>query len=493
MRLKAGITLIALSTAVSAYADESYTTDAVDRQVIIPEPVQPQDAVDIAVPAALPSETKRSADEPEMTKEEYLAYLSNNQQELEMLIAQVIKAANAEALRELLPIYERFETKDESLIQWGNALIERAQGNYQSAISTLRRLNAQFPEVRILRFQLASALLENRQFQAARSELEKIASEEMAEEDRQLINRMIEIAKSNEDWSFNTNVSYVNDENINNTPPVGTKIGKNWTYSTPRESGKGVNYGLGADKRWVSDSGWFTGVDLSTYGTYYWDNKKFNTISARSSFETGYQNETTEIFLKPFYLANWYGGGTNAKSDGLSHYRDSYGVQLNAMHSLDKQTQYYANLGYTENKYQESSRSSDNSKDYNVSQTLAYSMNPKTYFFGGFDHLRRNSNSAPDSFYRYGTRLGWGQVWPKGFSTRASVSYALRRYDEAMYIIPIKRKSEEIGVNFSLWNRGFSILGLTPRLNLSYSKLNSNYAFEEYDKKDVSIEFTKTF
>lgn len=491
MRLKTSMALIALSGAVSAYANEPYTTDVIDRQVAAPEPAQPQDPVQIAVPTALPSESETAP--PEMTKEAYLAYLSGNQSELEALIAQVLKMGNAEALQELLPIYQTFETKDESLIQWGNALIHRSQGNYDSAIATLRRLNALFPQVRILRFHLASSLLENRQFEAARSELEKIASEEMSDEDRQLIARMIELAKSNEDWSFNANLSYVDDENINNTPPEGTKIGNNWTYSTPRESGKGANYGLGADKRWIFDSGWFTGVGLNGYGTYYVDNKKFNTASVRGSVEAGYQDSTTEVALRPFYLTNWYGGGSNAKNDSFAHYRDSYGVQLSTVQNLDRQTQYYGNLSYTENKYKDKNRTGDNSKDYNVSQTLAYSISPQSYVFGGLDHLRRSSSSAPDSFYRYGARLGWGQVWPKGFSTRASVGYGYRHYDEPMYIIPIQRKSHEASANLSIWNRGFSILGLTPRLNLSYNKLKSNYAFEEYDKKDISVELTKTF
>lgn len=495
MRLGMGMGLAAF--AVPALANElppPATNNAIDKAVVTFDPLANPvarpvtDPIEIAVPTSLPSET---ATEHEMTKEDFLHYLSEHQEELEATIAELIRMGNVGGLKELLPIYQNMSNRDDSLIEWAEALIKKSAGDHKSAIATLRKLNAQFPDVRVLRFQLAAMLLENRQFAAARSELEKIASlKELPEADRQLIDRMIAVAKSSSDWSLNANINYTKDNNINNTPELGTKLGENWTYSTPREKGEGVDYALSANKRWIGDNRFFTGIDLDGFGTYYWDNKKHNTLNAKVGVEAGYVDGIKEFSIKPFYQKNWYGGGSNAKTDKLAAYRDSYGVQLGMNYAIGRNTQYYANASYTENKHTE--RKSNNGKDYSLGQTVAYTVNPKTYFFGGVDYFKRNAVSNDNSFHRQGVRVGWGQIWGKGFSTRASVGYGIRQYD-APDFFKIKRKNEELNFNMSIWNRGFSLLGLTPRVNLSYNKVKSNSAFEEYSKGDASVEFTKTF
>ena len=107
----------------------------------------------------------------ESTPEEVYALLEKNPQAFEELLLRSISSQDAAALKTLLPAYERYENKDQSVIDWGNALIALQSGDTKKAVQIYRSINAALPNIRLLRLQMASALYQNRQHRAAKSEL----------------------------------------------------------------------------------------------------------------------------------------------------------------------------------------------------------------------------------------------------------------------------------------------------------------------------------
>ena len=442
----------------------------------------------------LSTELPSDATGPVMTKEESKAYLKSHPEEFENLLGNLLRQGNAESLEELLPVYQQVPNYDPSVIDWGNAIIAAKNGNLDEAVRMYRKINAQLPEARILRFQLAMALFYNRQFVAAKSEFERLRGDTVAEADINVINNYLEAINKQNSWDFNASVSYIDDSNITNGPKQGTNLdlgnGQTITYTSPSESGKGLNFRLNADRKWLNDNKIFTAVHLNSYGKYYWDNKDYNDITAGIGAGIGYQNAITEVELVPFYNKRWYAQGRNGDGD-LHTYSDTIGARVSLGQFLTSKLRYQGLISYSETDYIDRYAFNDG-KDVVFSNTAIYFPNGQQFFTLGADYATKSSKDSSQAFDRPGVRVGWGQTWPKGYTTRLNLGYAERNYDGEDFF-GITRENEEYTAGITAWNRGFSVLGLTPRLSWDYTKVSSNSTFEEYDKNNVSIELTKAF
>ena len=431
---------------------------------------------------------------PTMTKEQSIAYLKANPAEFETLLSNLLRQGNAESLKELLPAYQQVPNYDPSVIDWGNAIIAAKSGKLDEAVQLYRKINAQLPEVQILRFQLAMALFYNRQFVAAESEFERLRGEAKTDADVKVINNYIDAINKQNDWDFGGSVSYVNDSNITNAPEQGTRLerpdGSAITYTSPRESGKGLNFSFYGDKKWLNDNKIFTAVHLNTYGKYYWDNKDYNDITAGIGAGVGYQNAITELELVPFYNKRWYAQGRNGDGD-LESYSDTKGARVSLSQFLSPKLRYQGLVSYSTTDYIDRYAFNDGD-DLVFANTAVYFPNGQQFWTLGLDYATKSSDDESESFDRPGIRAGWGQTWPKGYTTRLNVGYAQRNYDSADFF-GITRENQEYTAGITAWNRGFSLYGLTPKVSVNYIKVSSNSPFEEYDKSDVSVELTKAF
>lgn len=482
--------LTLLSVITPAYADAplSPQDNSIDRYQKITAEVTPQNIDKLET--NLPSESNQ----PAMSKAEVKRYLQKHPAEFESLLGKLLLQGNAEALENLLPLYQQIPNYDPSVIDWGTAIIKAKKGKLKEAISIYRDINAKLPDVKMLRFQMAMALFYNRQFEAAQSEFESLRSSATYKADIEVINKYLDAINEQGSWDFNASVSYVDDNNLTNAPKTGTKlIGENGaevTYTSPHESGKGVSFGVGGDKKWFFDNKIFTALHLNSYGKYYWDNKNFNDITAGVGMGVGYQNLTTEIEFEPFYNQRWYGQGTSGDGD-LHDYADTKGVKLHLGQWLTPQWKYQGLVRYSSSDYVDKYNYNDG-EDILLANTGIYFPDSRQFWMFGLDYAEKKSEDRSNSYQRPGIRVGWGQSWPKGYSTKVDLGYAERDFD-AENFFGIKRKNKEYNAGITVWNRGFDIFGLTPRLSWSYNEVQSNSPFDEYSKNDVSVELTKSF
>ena len=429
-----------------------------------------------------------------MSKEESKAYLRENPEEFENLLSAMLRQGNAEGLEELLPYYQQVPNYDPSVVDWGNAIIAASKGKFDTAVEIYRKVNAQLPEVKVLRFQLAMALFYNRQFDAAQSEFERLRADAPTEDDVQVINKYLESISAQDRWSFNGSVSYINDSNITNAPEKGTTIvgpdGSVLTYTSERESGKGIDFNVSGDRKWLFDSKVYTALHLDSYGKYYWDNKNYNDITAGIGAGIGYQNTTTDVELVPFYNKRWYAQGQSGDGS-LESYTDTTGVKLSLNQFLTPKLRYQGLARYAKSEYIDRYAFNDG-EDLLFANTLAFYANGQQFWTVGADYSTRDTEDQSSAYDRPGFRIGWGQTWPKGYVTNLNVGYAKRDY-KAEDFFGIQRENKEYNMGITAWNRGFSVLGLTPRVSWNFNKVESNSAFEKYKKHDVSLELTKTF
>ena len=129
------------------------------------------------------------------------------------------------------------------------------------------------------------------------------------------------------------------------------------------------------------------------------------------------------------------------------------------------------------------------------SNSLVYLPKQTRSLTGSIDYIKGDNDKGyeGDSYDRVGIRLGWGEAWNHGISTRLSMGYAQRDYDAPQDFIGIQRKNKEYDLGLSLWKRDLTLFKLTPRLSWNYHKVKSNSAFEEYSKNNLNLELTQTF
>ena len=414
-------------------------------------------------------------------------------QQPELVIRAMLSALaqnNGSNIEFLLPIYHQIPERyqDPLITKWANAIVEKRKKNYRTSIELYRSIVAEQNDILPVRLQLAIALFENNETEAAEDQFEKLRSEQLPLELQELISQYLAAIANQNPWSFSGGLTYLNDPNINNAPDAGTTIG-NWS-APARESGQGVGFNFNIGKKWAWGNGFFNEVRADSNGKYYWNNKKYNEYTARGSLGLGFQNANQTITLLPFMEQTWYAGGSS-KSETVKRFSQASGATLESQYWFSPQWQLNTTYEYAEQRYR--SRKHLNGNYHFIGGNLVYLHNAKQYWFVGANFNRTSTRDKDDSYIRRGIQAGWGQEWGWGLSTRLSVNFARKNYYAPMPIFNITQRNREYGVNASIWHRAVHYWGITPRLTWSYSKVKSNHAFYTYDKHRVFIEFSKQF
>ncbi|MDA5620959.1 surface lipoprotein assembly modifier [Pasteurella multocida] len=403
----------------------------------------------------------------------------------------------------LLPIYAKQSPDSLLILKWAQAVVARKQGKLNESVRLYRQIIAEKPNLQPARLQLAIALTQNRENEAAKAQFNQLRSENLPAPLLTLIDSYIDAINQRDSWNVYGGVNYLHENNVNNAPPKGTKA-EGFTPSSQPEKAHGLSYFINLSKNWSLAHGFFTEFSADINGKYYWDNHKYDEFSTRLNLGGGYRNAKTEVKLMPFVEQFWYVGGENATKDArtLHRYSKSSGINLDVDYWLTPNWKISTVLEYTEQRYIQPQRQNSNGNSYSISNTLIYMPNSQQFWFVGLDYYQKNTRLKAYAFERQGIRLGWGQEWPKGISTRLQTSYATRTYqapsaENNMIFAPsffkVVQKNREYGVNFTIWHRSLHWLGITPKITWAYQKTTSNNPFSEYDRNRIYLTFSKTF
>lgn len=414
-------------------------------------------------------------------------------QQPELLNSAMLTAlvtGNTENVLFLLPIYQKLPTSKQNreMITWAKATEAKSNQDYTQSIKLYRELLANYPENQPIRMQLAVALFENRENEAAEAQFHKLQADKLPIKITNIINHYLEAISKQDKWVFQGGLTYLNDPNINNAPASGTTYGR---WSAPKkESAQGIGLSFDAAKKWSWGNGFFHEFRLNGNGKYYWNNKKYNEYSLRESFGLGYQSAKQKITVLPFLEQTWYAGGST-QSQSTKRYSNAGGVNTRWQYWITPQWQSSITYEYAEQRY--TRRQHLDGNYHFVSPSIYYHPSSQQYWFVGANFNRNSTRDLDDSFIRRGVSLGWGQEWKNGLSSQLSVSYGRKQYRAPMPIFQITQRNKEYGVQASIWHRAVHFKGITPRLTWQYNKVKSNHTFYSYDKNRVYIEFSHTF
>ena len=394
---------------------------------------------------------------------------------------------NGEAIQLLLPLYQNLPKQDPFLLEWANAINTREERRFSEAVTRYRTLFSQDSTILPLRYQLAQALFLNNDNEAAKDQFQKLRAEQVSSESIIMIDQYLSALNRRDQWKFRGGLSFLNESNINNAPKAGTLIG-NWNV-WERESATGFSYFAEAEKKWSLLHNYFTQFSIEGSGKYYWDNKKYNEFNGRVGAGVGYQTARFEISLMPFIERRWYAGGSSG-NESMKQYSKNSGARLDLTYWLNEKWQISTALEYGEQRY--NTRKHLNGNNYLWSNTLSYFPKSGQFWFVGADYNRENTRDKDNAYQRKNLRLGWGQEWGWGISTRISLAYARRTYKGAD-LFNIRQKNNEYQSAVTLWHRDLYFWGITPKITWSYQRVSSNHPFYSYDKNRIFLETGITF
>ena len=418
-----------------------------------------------------------------------------------LLISSLYKN-DAKGVSLLLPLYQQLPTQDPVLLRWAQAMEARRTGNLPQSVALYRQVIAQRSDLTMARLQLAVALRDNQENEAAKDQFERVDTEVRAPELKAIIQQYREDLAQRDDWRFDGYVTYLKEDNVNNAPKSHVNA-DGWKPSSRAEKAQGVGYGVSTAKKWSLAEGYFISFESNASGKYYWDNRKYNEFSLRGDLGVGHRNAKHEIQFAPFAEQYWYANGEQGSEKGTLHrYSFATGLNLQWDYWLSSQWRYMAQGEYAKQNY---TKRKDLTGNYVLlSNSLFYFASSQQYFGLGVDYYAKNAQREANSFQRYSARFVWGQEWWKGISSRLQLSYAKRYYEKALwnqdyglikapafYLTP--QKNTEYGVSLTLWHRSFHFYGITPKITWSYDNVKSNNPLVEYDKHRVYLNFSKTF
>lgn len=421
--------------------------------------------------------------------------LIENPEILEAIFLDALVNPNKNILPLYIQLYEKVPNRDQSLIDWANAILE-SDKSLTKTVSAYRRLISDFPNNNFIRFQLAEALFYNQEYEAAKDQFQRLRATTRIPQDIAILERFIDTINKKEDWSFSFGLSYLNDKNLSNTAEQGTQMvlpnGGVTTYNTERQKGHGILTNIGADKRWAMGNGRYLSLETGLSSHYYWDNKRYNDINAHVGFGLGYSNAELNIQITPYIDKRWYGGGLNG-SNSLKEYSNRYGTNLSLSYWLSQSFKYSTHYSFGYDKYvKDIDKNNYNGPSHSFINSISYLPSSTQYWALSLDLTKKYAADRTNAFNRIGSRLTWGQEWPLGVSSSVTLGIGKRDYRETS-LLGIKQSNKEYSSSVSLWHKALHFGGFTPRLTWTYNKIKSNMPIYSYDKNQTFVELNKTF
>ncbi|WP_424401884.1 surface lipoprotein assembly modifier [Pasteurella sp. PK-2025] len=423
-----------------------------------------------------------------------VAELRENKALTEQVLLLAIEQKNPVAIEKAVNIYRTFADHDPLLLLFAQGQFAKLQGKTDQAVKYYRELIALEPELDAVRLELAMALFEDQQNDAAKAQFEQLRSRTgLPNSIKQHIHAYLEALQKREAWQINLSAHYLREKNVNNAsnaPYIDNTVikGLQKNPSMLPQKAHGMSYQLDISRQINVKHQHYLHIENNLNGKWFWDNHQYDDIFNRTLVGYAYKNASQEWQVLPFYQRQWY---------GKQRYNKSMGLRLEHRYWLTPSVQLTSVLEQGHHRYHDNP--SLNGKNQLFSQTLFWQQQPTQFFHMGIDINRTKTAEKQYSNLQKTLRLGWGRSWQWGISSRVNVSISQRQYrDEAKLSgwLPLGKVREDkiYQAQLTLWKRDWYLWQITPKLQLSWKTQQSNIpSLYQYQEKNVNVIFEKRF
>lgn len=400
------------------------------------------------------------------------AELKANPQLTQHLLSQAIYARNPEIIGKLLAVYQTFPQTDPILIQFAQGQIYALTSEHRYAVEQYRAILAKHPELNPVRFELATSLFHDKQLSAVEAQFNKVKTDpNMPPEVQQMANAYLASVQKSSKLQFGVSAYYVRNNNVNNVSDSRNIENTDYVKNDNMlpETAHGIAYNANISKDFNLFGRHYLAFGNDFFGKSYWDNHDYDDVSNRTSLGYRYKTPSTTLSLLPFYEKRWLGNES---------YQWSNGTRAELSKWIGSNWQLVTALEHGKQRYFDSTAQNGNSNL--VSATLVWIRNPTQFFTLGADFNREKTWVKQYSTDTKGLRFSWGQEWEQGgISSRLSFGISQHQYkDQAklggFWALGKVRKDKIYSAGLTLWKRDWHLWGITPKLQLSWRKNDSN-------------------
>lgn len=407
-----------------------------------------------------------------------------NGDDLVIVIRKLIAAKRYDEARRLIAAWRPDDSTYRYRIRYVEGLIQRDEGEYETAIATFRGILAEKPSFSFVRLDLAQTLYLARDDDAARHQAQLLIAAGVDDKIGGAMKSIIGAIDARRPIQFRGFVSLLPSSNINS----GTDRQVVYVGGLPfvvnngsmRKSGIGVL--AGGDvllRRELGDRLALVGTESLTLRMY----PSIGVTDIRVNLAGGIERRFERGVLTVSAIGE-------QDYDAMNAAFRAYGGRLEASRYVGGKGRVYGNLALTRRDfpgfaYMDGWRAE-------ASGFYDYFVSPSRFvrFIGG--GIRENTQTAAFSFGELSGGLGFYNEFPFGFTLYAQAAYAHRAYDAPMAVFGTRR-DDRFEVQATLTKRDFSFHGLAPQMTYTFTRNVSTSPFDDYTAHGLDVRLVKDF
>lgn len=266
-----------------------------------------------------------------------------------------VVAHNIPGIKAVLPIYEQWPEHDRAMARYAKGLLAQSEGRAAEAVGHYRRFIAEQPDASAVRWQLATALFEDKQNEAAADQFDKLQTESLPPALQERIETYRKALRERDLWQFNAGLNITREQNINQAPSqrrLGNHLSdeqcravrlvypdddcfRGWTFPEPIDA-TAVHYQIGAEKKWSLPRGFYATAGADHYGKIYPKHTNYNDLTTRFSAGIGYADQRSDIGITLFHERRFYGNDPYTYTNGARlHYNHWWQPKLQTLSAFE--------------------------------------------------------------------------------------------------------------------------------------------------------------
>lgn len=478
MRLNRLLAVCWCSMAMTVYADDVDKSRDLWRGV---ERSLQQREAEVLAPDAVAAETDALAGQG-----------ADDAHTLALTIMTAINQGDHAALACVLTIYETMPQRDEKLLRFARASLERLQGDFVTAEQSYRALLADNPNFVRARLDLAKLLFEDWQNNDARELFLEADTAHLPEAVRQNIAAYVQAVQMRGVGHGSFAVGVVHADNLNQSSRRSDCLHYNddgscfYRRDAPRAvRTQGLSYEAAFGKRFEVSGHHGIVLRPAIYGNFYQHFPDYNESTVSLAAGYSFRNARNDFSLTPLYEYKSYANHTLYRAPGVRfQWNRTFSEQFSGNLQIDYKHLRYAPTDYRQNTGGQTA----------LYGTLTYAPNAHMVYYGGIDGLRQQAREATNAYYQAGVRVGMYRQFAAGFTVNTSFGLRHRRYDVYDTTLSTRRQETEQIYSLSVGAPRLSLGGLVPQLTLRHNRVKSNADWVySHHRNEIGLKLEKYF
>jgi len=365
------------------------------------------------------------------------------------------------------------------------------QGKFRQAISLFLEILNQRPDLPRVRLELARAYFLDQNYPDAAFQFELVKGGDLPPEVLAKVDGFLDAIRRQKNWTINFSFSPVSDSNLNQASGSkeecidfgGIPLCRDLAQ---KASGLGLSANATVDYFWRFHQDWGLKATLGFYGTLYEQNE-FDDYSLYAALGPRYLWESGEASLQPTLRKRWAGG---------RQYSEDYGLRLDAR-QVYRRLLLNGGAAVSFPRYNEPYvHSVLKGMSWNAYVQPRYILTDRTFIQPGLSFLREETEERAYANDNWRYALGVYQALPYGVSLFVEGSLMDTRYQDSQWYVTREgtisetiREDKTWQVFSSLSSNVLERYNLTPVLQYTYTKRDSNIWTREYERHRVNLLF----